>query len=77
MSFESLDLRYNTNMNVAIVHDQLVEFGGAERVLLVLKEILPQAPVYTTVFDKKKLPDHQKAIKIGRSTHHGLEKFRS
>jgi len=63
LSFEILDLRYNTNMNIAIVHDQLVEFGGAERVLVVLKEIFPQAPVFTTVFDPKKLPIHRKAIR--------------
>lgn len=50
-------------MNIALVHDQLVEFGGAERVLVVLKEMFPQAPVFTTVFDPKKLPNHQKAIK--------------
>ena len=34
-------------MRVAIVHDYLKEFGGAERVLKVLTEIFPKAPIYT------------------------------
>jgi len=32
---------------VALVHDYLNEFGGAERVLLALSEIYPKAPIYT------------------------------
>lgn len=39
-------------MKVAIVHDDLVQWGGAERVLLGLSEIYPDAPIYTSVFDK-------------------------
>lgn len=34
-------------MKVALVHDYLNEFGGAERVLLALSEIWPKAPIYT------------------------------
>lgn len=34
-------------MKVALVHDQLSEFGGAERVLFVLHEMYPTAPIYT------------------------------
>ncbi|MEK7499650.1 MAG: glycosyltransferase [Patescibacteria group bacterium] len=34
-------------MRVAIIHDSLVEFGGAERVLLALLNIFPGAAVYT------------------------------
>lgn len=34
-------------MRVALVHDYLNEFGGAERVLAVLAEMFPQAPIYT------------------------------
>lgn len=37
-------------MKVAIVHDYLKEYGGAERVVEALLEIWPDAPVYTTVF---------------------------
>jgi len=39
-------------MKVALVHDYLNEFGGAERVLLALSEIYPKAPIYT-IYAKK------------------------
>ncbi len=38
-------------MRVAIVHDDLVQWGGAERVLQGLCEIYPDAPIFTAVFD--------------------------
>lgn len=38
-------------MRVALVHDYLTQTGGAERVVLSLQRIFPQAPVYTTVYD--------------------------
>ena len=34
-------------MRVALVHDYINDFGGAERVLLALSEIYPKAPIYT------------------------------
>ena len=34
-------------MKIALVHDYLNEFGGAERVLLALSDIYPKAPIYT------------------------------
>lgn len=34
-------------MKIAIVHDYLNEAGGAERVLRVLSEMYPEAPIYT------------------------------
>ena len=39
-------------MRVALVHDYLVQYGGAERVLESLCEIFPDAPVYTLIYDK-------------------------
>lgn len=45
-------------MKVAIVHDQLAEFGGAERVLVSIKSLFPKAPVYTTAYDPRKLGEH-------------------
>lgn len=39
-------------MRVAIVHDDLVQWGGAERVLLGLTEIYPDAPIFTSVFNR-------------------------
>lgn len=34
-------------MKIALVHDYLKEFGGAERVLSTLHEMFPDAPIYT------------------------------
>ncbi len=34
-------------MKVALVHDYIKEFGGAERVLKTLSEMFPKAPIYT------------------------------
>lgn len=42
-------------MRVAIVHDDLVQWGGAERVLLGLCEIFPDAPIFTSVYDSDNL----------------------
>lgn len=39
---------------VAIVYDRVNKFGGAERVLLTLNEMFPNAPLYTSIYDKKK-----------------------
>lgn len=38
-------------MKIALVHDFLTQLGGAEKVLEVLHEIYPEAPVYTLVYD--------------------------
>lgn len=38
-------------MKVAIVHDDLVQWGGAERVLEGICEIYPDAPIFTSVYD--------------------------
>jgi len=43
-------------MRVAITADWLNSFGGAERVLLELHDLFPDAPVYTTVHDPGGLP---------------------
>lgn len=42
-------------MKVALVHDYLIAYGGAERVLEALHEMFPEAPVYVALTDKKKL----------------------
>lgn len=41
-------------MKVALVYDRVNKWGGAERVLLSLHEIFPEAPLYTAVYDRKK-----------------------
>jgi glycosyltransferase involved in cell wall biosynthesis len=41
-------------MKIAFVHDYLVQYGGAERVLECFTEIWPYAPIYTLIYDEKK-----------------------
>lgn len=43
-------------MKVALVYDRVNKIGGAERVLLTLHKIFPDAPLYTLVYDKKSAP---------------------
>lgn len=42
-------------MKVALVHDHLYRYGDAERVLAVMHQIYPQAPVYTAFVDRQTL----------------------
>ena len=42
-------------MRVAIVHDYLIQMGGAERVVAVMAEAFPEAPIYTSVTDRRGL----------------------
>lgn len=37
-------------MKIAIVHDFLNQMGGAEQVVKVLREVFPEAPIYTSVY---------------------------
>ncbi len=39
-------------MKIALVHDYLVQYGGAERVLESFTEMFPYAHIYTIVYDK-------------------------
>jgi glycosyltransferase involved in cell wall biosynthesis len=41
---------------VAIVHDWLTTFGGAERCVILLHQLFPNAPIYTLVHDKSNTP---------------------
>ncbi len=42
-------------LNIAITHDFLLEYGGAERVVEALHTMYPQAPLYTAFVDKKSM----------------------
>jgi glycosyltransferase involved in cell wall biosynthesis len=44
---------------VALVHDRLEQNGGAERVLWALHEIFPQAPIFTTIWNRHAVPRFQ------------------
>lgn len=40
-----------------LVHDYLNQYGGAERLLEVLHDLAPSAPVYTSMYDRHAMPD--------------------
>lgn len=42
-------------MKIALVHDYLIDYGGAERVLHALHNLYPDAPIYVSVYRKYKL----------------------
>lgn len=49
-------------LKIALVHDYLREYGGAERVLEALHKIFPQAPVYTAFTDAEALGKNWQAF---------------
>lgn len=51
-------------MKVAIVHDWLVNYGGAESVVEELLKIYPDATLYTLVYDKTRMPERFQKYKI-------------
>lgn len=44
-----------TKLKVAIVHDWLTSMGGAEPTVLEIAKLFPDAPIYTSVYDRKKM----------------------
>ncbi|MBD3300142.1 MAG: glycosyltransferase [Candidatus Moranbacteria bacterium] len=44
-------------MRIALVHDYLVQYGGAERVLECFCELFPKAPIYTLVYNPEVFSD--------------------
>lgn len=38
-------------MKIAIVHDDLIQWGGAEKVLTAICQVFPDAPIYTSILD--------------------------
>lgn len=51
-------------MKVAIVHDWLTIYGGAESIIRILHDMFPEAPIYTTVYDKDNMPEDFKKMDI-------------
>jgi len=50
-------------MKIALVHDYIKEYGGAERVLEALHELYPQADVYTSLYLPSYLGPHRARFK--------------
>jgi len=51
-------------MTVAIVHDFLNQYGGAEKVVEVLHSMYPEAPIYTSIYDREHMPSSFKEMDI-------------
>lgn len=51
-------------MKVAIVHDWLTNYGGAETFVELWLKMYPQADIYTLVYDAKKMKGHFEGSKI-------------
>jgi len=51
-------------MEIALVHDFLVQWGGAERVLKYFTQLYPEAPIYTIVKDQKMVDEFFPGKKI-------------
>lgn len=54
-------------MKVAIIHDYLNQYGGAERVLDVLHDIWPDAPVYASIYNPARMPERYRSWDIRTS----------
>ena len=54
-------------MKVALAHDYLNQMGGAERVVLALHEMFPDAPLYTSIYDPQRVDAAFQSIDIRTS----------
>ena len=43
-------------LNIALVHEWITNTAGSERVLLIFKELFPEADIFTSVYDENKAP---------------------
>lgn len=62
-------------MKVALVHDYLREYGGAERVLEVLHEIFPKAPVFTAYVNLDAMGENGKRFASWKIIPSWFQKF--
>ncbi len=52
---------------IALIHDHLNQQGGAEKVLLNFHDIFPGSPVYTLLYDQRKMSNEFKELNITNS----------
>jgi glycosyltransferase involved in cell wall biosynthesis len=55
-------------MKIALVHELLTMRGGAEKVLRVLADMFPDAPIFTLLYDEKKLGEWFPRERVRTST---------
>lgn len=66
----------NAIMRVALIHDYLNQYGGAERVLEALHDLFPTAPIYTSIYDPDAMPSVCRAWDIRPSWMQRLPAWR-
>jgi glycosyltransferase involved in cell wall biosynthesis len=49
------------DLRIALVCDWLTNSGGAEKVILALHQLFPQAPIYTSIYNAAKMPGFENA----------------
>ncbi len=54
-------------MKLAIIHDYLNQYGGAERVIETLHELYPEVPIFTSIYTPDTMPDSFKQMDIRTS----------
>jgi glycosyltransferase involved in cell wall biosynthesis len=54
-------------MQVALVHDWLNQMGGAERMLLALTSMFPDAPIFTSIYDPARVDPAFRSLDIRTS----------
>lgn len=64
------------SLKVALVHDFLNQYGGAERVLETIHELFPRSTVYTLIYEPDQLPEHFRKWRIYESPYASLIPFR-
>lgn len=65
----------NKNLKVALVHDHLMRYGGAERVLFAFHGLFPKAPIYTLFYDEAVIDAYFPDADIRTSFLQKLPKF--
>ncbi|MCD6218318.1 glycosyltransferase [bacterium] len=68
-------------MKLAIVHEWLTGFGGAERCVMEFADMFPDAPIFTSVYDKQRFgdifPPERVRTSFLQSWHNSKEKYRN
>jgi glycosyltransferase involved in cell wall biosynthesis len=59
-------------MRIALVHDDLTQRGGAERVVVALHQLWPEAPIFTSVYDPEATFSEFKTADVRTSFMQGL-----
>ncbi len=59
-------------MKIALVHDYLNQMGGAERVLLALHDLFPDAPIYTSLYEPERVDPAFRQMDVRPSFLHHL-----